>query len=454
MHLRRCITVLTTAAAALAVAGPAEAAWEPEQQVNPDDPAVTEVGAALVGAADDGTAVAVWLEWRGADARVVSARRPVDGDWGPSQLVDDVTEKADVVGGRVGLDSLVVLPNGNAVVGYHEYDVDSGVDFVGRLVTLHPDGSVSQELSGGEAEWQLVADVEGDWLATTREHDHCACENDTFYSDGGAAPERLGTYLGFGLRFALSGREVVYYAVDDPDGLYQRGHTLRVQRVDAATGQERTVTLLRPHGRVIGIDLSASRSNDVDLAWSVRHPGRHRPDVVLATHKPADRTWEEPHAVFTSGNGNNRPVGAPQVGTDGVGKALVVWSTPPDGAGRVDLDAAGKQRYAPWGSTRRLMTDVLPDAPQLAFGLRIADSGRAAVVLRHLAPCSTDPGATCDTVSATVKKRIRNLGEPEAVTESPAPFDWVTMTLAEYRPAIVLTIEGGSTRIITRTRPT
>lgn len=450
MHLRRCISVLTAAAAVLAVAVPAEAAWGPEQQVNQDDPAVTDVGAALVGAADDGTAVAVWLEWRGADARVVAARRPVGGDWGPSQLVDDVTEKAGVTGGRVGLDSMVVLPNGNAVVGYHEYDEDAGVDFLGRVVTLHPDGSVSEELSGSEAEWQLVADIEGDWLATTREYDRCACENDTFYSDAGATPERLGTYLGFGLHFALSGREVVYYAVDDPDGLYQRAHTLRVQRVDAATGRQRTVTLLRPHGRVVGFDLSASRSEDVDLAWSVRHPAEHRPDVVLAMHRPAERSWSDPQRLFASGAGNNRPVGAPQVATTGVGKALVVWSTPADDAGRVDLDKATRRRYGSWGSPHQLASDVVPDAHSLAFSTRVSDTGHAAVALRHLAPCPSDPGTTCDTVSAGFS-RVRRLDHLEALSASPTPYDVVTMALAESGLALVLTVEGGSTRIVTRT---
>jgi len=205
MRLRRCITVLTTTAAGLAVSWPAEAAWESAQQVNANDPTVTDVASALVDAADDGRAVAVWLEWRGADARVMSARRPVGGTWGPAELVDDVTER-DGSDPRVGLDSTVVMPDGDAVIAYHEYDADAEADFVGRVVTLRPDGSVIGELQRREAQWQLESDIEGDWLATAREYDHCSCEYTTFYSDHGTAPEHLGTYAGFGLRFALSGK--------------------------------------------------------------------------------------------------------------------------------------------------------------------------------------------------------------------------------------------------------
>ena len=145
MRLQRWVTVLGVTTAALAMASPAWAAWQPVQQVNPDDPAVTDIGAAFVGTADDGSAVAVWLEWRGEDARLVASRRPVGGAWGPPQLVDDLTEKADVTGGRTALSSMVVLPGGSALISYQEYDDDADADFVGKVVTLHPDGSVTEE---------------------------------------------------------------------------------------------------------------------------------------------------------------------------------------------------------------------------------------------------------------------------------------------------------------------
>ena len=137
VRLHRCVTVLAATAAVLTTASPARAAWQPVQRVNPDDPAVTDVGAAYVGTADDGSAVAVWLEWRGDDARLVASRRPVGGAWGPSQVVDDLTEKPGVTGGRADLTSMVVLPDGSALISYQEYDDDAEADFVGKVVTLH-----------------------------------------------------------------------------------------------------------------------------------------------------------------------------------------------------------------------------------------------------------------------------------------------------------------------------
>ena len=453
MRLHRCVTVLAATAAMLTLASPAQAAWHPEQQVNSDDPAVTDVGAAYVGTASDGSAVAVWLEWRGDDARVVAARRPVGGSWGALQVVDGLTEAPGVTGGRVDLTSMVVLPNGSALIAYREDDAEADADFAGRVVELHPDGSVTDALSGPEREWQLVADAEGDWLATARQYDRCACENYTWYSGDGAAPEFLGTYQGFGLRFTLSRDELVYNAVDDPDGLYGPTHTLRVQRVDAATGAAKTVVLLKPHGEVRGFDIDANVSDDVDLVWSVRRPERRHPDLVRAMRQRSGEAWSRPHTVFQYGTENNRPIGAPQVDTSGDGKALVTWSSPADDAGRVDLDSAVVRRDGPSSSIHRLASDVHPDARSLAFGIRVNDSGQGAVAFRHLAPCPSDPGTTCDTVSALLGRRIGRLHDPAALFSSSTSYESVTMALSDSGVAIVLTVERGATSIKTRTNP-
>ncbi len=454
MRLQRCVTVLAVTAAALTMASPAQAAWQSAQQVNPDDPAVTDVGAAYVGTADDGTAVAAWLEWRGDDARLVAARRPAGGAWGPSQVVDDLTEKTGVTGGRTGLSTMVVLPDGSALISYQEYDEDADADFVGRVVALHPDGSVAEELSGPERQWGLVADAEGDWLATAREYDHCACENYTWYADDGAPPEFLGTYPGFGLRFTLSRDDLVYYAMDDPDGLYQPAHTLRVQRINGATGHAKTVVLLKPHGRVRGFDIDANLSDDVDLVWSVRRPEKRHPDLVRAMRHRSEEGWSRPHTVWNYGTANNRPVGAPQVETSGDGKALAVWSSPPDDAGRVDLDSAVVRRGRPSSSLHRLASDVDPDTRSLAFGIGVNDSGNGAVVFRHLAPCPSEQAAVCHTVSAVLGRRIGRLGGPEALFATPTTsYESVSTALSIDGVAVVLTVEGGATTIETRTSP-
>jgi hypothetical protein len=448
------VTVLAVSAAVLTMASPARAAWQPEEQVNLDDPAVTDVGAAYVGTADDGSAVAVWLEWRGDDVRLVASRRPVSGAWGPSQVVDDLTEKPGVTGGRADLSTMVVLPDGSALISYQEYDDDADADFVGKVVTLHPDGSVAEELNGRERQWGLVADAEGDWLATAREYDHCACENYTWYSGDGSAPEFLGTYPGFGLRFALSRDELVYYAVDDPDGLYQPAHTLRVQRINGATGHVKTVVLLKPHGEVRGFDIDANVSDDVDLVWSVRRPEKRHPDLVRAMRHRSGEAWSKPHTVWNYGTANNRPVGAPQVETSGDGKALTAWSSPPDDAGRVDLDSAVVRRGGPSSSVDRLASDVDPETRSLAFGIRVNDSGNGAVAFRHLAPCLSDADTMCHTVSAVLGRRIGRLHDPEVLFATPTTsYESLSMALSDSGVAVVLTVERGATIIETRTSP-
>ena len=299
-----------------------------------------------------------------------------------------------------------------------------------------------------------MTDAEGDWLATAREYDHCACENYTWYSDNGAAPEFLGTYAGFGLRFTLSRDELVYYAVDDPDGLYQPAHTLRVQRIDAVSGDARTVVLLKPHGRVSGFDIDANVSDDADLVWSVRRPEKGHPDLVRATHHRSGQAWSGPHTVWNYGTANNRPVGAPQVETSGDGKALLAWSSPPDDAGRVDLDSAVVRRGGGSSSVRRLDSDVDPETRSLAFGTRVNDSGNGAVVFRHLAPCPSDPGTTCHAVSAVLGRRMGRLHDPEVLFATPTTsYESVSMGLSDSGVAVVLAVERGATTIETRTSP-
>ncbi len=453
MRLRRAATVLAATAITLVTASPAQAAWQPAQQVNSAVTAVTDIDGAHVATADDGSAVAVWLEWRGADARVMAARRPVGGEWGPPLLVDDVSEAPGVTGGRVGLNAMVVLPRGAALISYQEYDADAGADFVGRVVKLGTNGSVSAPLlSGPEMQWRLVADAEGDWLATARQYDRCACENYTWYSDGGAAPQFLGTYLGFGLRFTLSRNELVYLAVDDDDGLYRAAHTLRVRRIDAATGSARRDVLLEPDGKVTGFDIDANTSDDVDLVWSVRHREKRRLDVVRAIRQPSGGAWSRPHTVVNSGGDGNRPLGAPQVETSGEGKALVVWSTPPNYAGRVDLDSAIVWPSRPSSDIRRLASNVDPDGRRLAFGVQVNDSGQAAVTFSQLTPCPSDPGTTCHTVSA-LRGRIGRLHEPTALFRSQARYESVSTALSDSGVVIVLTLVEGLTRIESRTSP-
>jgi hypothetical protein len=452
VRLHRSISVLAATAAVLATAPSAPAAWQPPQQVSSDDPEVTDVGAAYLGTAEDDGAVAVWLEWRGSDARVVASRRPVGGSWGPSQVVDDLTEAPGVTGGGVGVTSMVVLPDGSALISYQEHDEEADADFVGRVVELHPDGSITEKLSGRERKWHLVADAEGDWLATAREYDHCACENYTWYSGDGAAPDFLGAYVGFGLRFTLSRDDLVYYAVDDPDGLYRAAHTLRVQRINAATGATKRVVLLKPHGEVRGLDVDANVSDDVDLVWSVRRPERRRPDLVRAMRHPSAETWRGPHTVVSSGREGNRPIGAPQVETSGAGRALLVWSTPPDEAGRVNLDSAVIRPHGQPSSIHRLASDVDPEARSLAFETRVNDSGHRVVAFRHLAACPGDSGTACHTVSALLGRRIGRLHDPEVLFASPGrKFESVTTALSNGGAAIVLTVERGATSIETRT---
>ena len=75
-------------------------------------------------------------------------------------------------------------------------------------------------------------------------------------------------------------------------------HTLRVQRIDGATGDAKTVVLLKPHGEVSGFDIDANVSDDVDLVWSVRRPERRHPDLVRAMRHRSGEAWSRPHTVW------------------------------------------------------------------------------------------------------------------------------------------------------------
>lgn len=456
MRVRRTAIVLVIAMSVLSITSSAQAAWQPEQQVNDDAAAITDVAGAYVGTAQDGRAVAVWLEWRGTDgtdARLMASRRPVDGAWGTPQLVDDVTEHPYATGGRVGLNDMVVLPDGTAVLSYQEYDDEAGVDFMGRVVKLRPGGSVSDPLlNASEAQWQLTSDAEGDWLATARQYDHCACENYTYYAGNGQAPEKLGTFLGFGLRFTLSRGELVYYAVDDNDGLFQRAHTLRVVRINAATDSSKRVVLLQPNGDVSGFDIDANVSDDVALTWGVRHPEKRRLDLVRAMRHASGGEWNKPRTLSNSGGGGNRAIGAPQVETSGGGKALVAWSTPRTDDGLVNLNSTVVKPAQPPGITERLATDIDPDSPSLRFGLRVNDSGQVAVTFRHIAPCLSDSATSCHTVSA-LRGTIGRYRDPVVLFSSATPYETVAMALSDSGLGIVLSVESGSTEIRTRTSP-
>lgn len=450
MHLRGCVTALVTVAVVLATAAPSSADWQPDQQVNSDGPTITDVGPALVGTARDGDAVAVWLEWRGDDASVVAARRPADGAWGAARVVDDVTEAPGVTGGRVGLTDLTVLPRGGSLISYQEHDPDADAAFVGRVVRLRADGSVDEQLSGDESQWRLESDREGDWLATSREYDRCACENDTYYSDGGSAPQHLGTYLGFGLRFALGGDELVYYGVHDDDGLLQRRQTLRVLRVDAATGTTRTAVLLEPSARVTGFDLDADRRGDVALAWVVDRPGARGRDAVRAVHRPAGGRWGRAQDLLTSRRASGRPAGAPQVAMDGAGRALVVWGTQRDGAGRANLDGALLRPGRLPGAVHRIARRLDPGGRTVGLDLRVGPEGTTALAFRHRTACPGDADATCHAVSAVVGRRLGRLSDPVPLTAGTPAYESVDLALSDSGLAVVLSLPSGSSVITTR----
>ncbi len=451
MHLRRAATVLTTALTVLAIASPAQAAWQPEQQVNDADAAVTDIAGALVGTADDGTATAVWLEWRGTDAQVMASHRPVGGDWAtPQPVVPDLTEHPNAGSGEVALNDMVVLPNGTAVISYQEYDAEASTGSVSRVVKLRPDGSVSDSLlHGHQRGWLLTADADGDWLATERESDRCACANYTWYFSGGTK-KNLGAPLGFEMRFALGRGDLVFYAVDDPDGLFEADRTLRVVRIDAADGTTKRVALMRPAGYVTGFDLDANTRGDVALTWSVRREERGTPDTVRALRHRAGGPWGSPRTLADSSGSGNRRIGAPQVELAGDASALLAWSSPRDDGGRVSLDSTALEPAGPPTPVQQLARNIDPDSRSLRWDMLVNDFGRAALAFRHTAPCMTEPATSCDTVSAVRGVVGRRYGDPVVLFSSAPPYETVSLALSETGFSIVLTVVDGTTRIETR----
>ena len=180
------------------------------------------------------------------------------------------------------------------------------------------------------------------------------------------------------------------------------------------------------------------------------HVGRESPIEDTDRLAPGER----PHTVWHYGTENNRPVGAPQVETSGDGKALVAWASPPDDGGRVDLDSVVVRRDGPSSSLHRLASDVDPGGRALRFGVRVNDSGDGGVVLRHTAPCSSDPGTVCHTVSAALGSRIGRLHDPVVLFASPTtPYETVSMALSNSGVALVLAVERGATVIEARSNP-
>ena len=102
----------------------------------------------------------------------------------------------------------------------------------------------------------------------------------------------------------------------------------------------------------------------------------------------------------------------------------------------------------------RLASDVDPEARSLAFGIRVNDFGNGAVVFRHLAPCLSDPGTMCHTVSALLGRRIGRLHDPEVLFATPTTsYANVSMALSNNGVAVVLTVERGATIVEARTSP-
>jgi hypothetical protein len=453
MRLRHAATGLTVALAGL-IASPAQAAWQPEQQVNDDDATVTDIAGARVGTADDGTATAVWLEWRGTDARVSASRRPPGGDWGTPQPVADLTENPNAASGGVALDDMNVLPDGTALISYQEYEAEAPYDFVSHVVKLRPDGSISEPLlSTYQGKWLLTADADGDWLATVPGTERCSCANDTYYFSGGTR-KYLGAPRGFGLRFALGRGDLVFYAVDDPDGLFDLDHTLRVMRFDASGGSDGTaklVALMRPAGKVTGFDLDANTRGDVALTWSVRREERGEPDTVRVLRHRAGGQWGSPQTLADSSGSGNKRIGAPQVEMTGDGGALLAWSSPRDDRGRVDLDSTALEPAGPPTPVQQLARNIRPDSRMLRWHMLVNDSGRAALAFRHTAPCMTEAVATsCDTVSAVRGVVGRRYGHPVVLFDSATPYETVRLALSETGVSIVLTVVDGTTLIRTR----
>jgi hypothetical protein len=232
-----------------------------------------------------------------------------------------------------------------------------------------------------------------------------------------AIPARLLRRVGNELKDQVSACRYLAAGTHDARNLIVHGHTdiearreINPTHSHAAVGAERpTVVLLKPHGEVSGLDIDANVIDDVNLVWSVRHPERLRVDLVRAMRQPSRGTWSKPHTVVNSGGDGNGPIGAPQVETNGDGRALVAWSTAPNEAGHVDLDSAIVRPVRPSSAIRRLATDVDPGVRSLAFGIRVNDLGQAAVTFRHLTPCPADPGTMCHTVSA-LRGRLRDPG--------------------------------------------
>jgi hypothetical protein len=453
MRLRRAAISLTVALAGLSVASPAQAGWQPEQPVNDDDATVTDIAGALIGTADDGTATAVWLEWRGNDARVSAARRPPGGDWDTPQPVADLTEHPTAGSGGVALTDMVVLPNGTAVISYEEYEAEASTGSVSRVVRLLRDGTVSDPLLNTyQRGWLLTADADGDWLATAREADRCACANYTWYFSDGTR-KYLGAPQGFDLRFALGRGDQIFYAVDDPDTLFDADHTLRVGRIDASDGTTKLLALMRPAGNVTGFDLDANVRGDVALAWSVRREERGKPDTVKLLRRPAGGQWESPQTLADSSGTRNRRIGAPQVELAGDGGALIAWSSPRNDRGRVSLHSTALEPAGAPTPVQPLTRSIDPDSRSLRWDMVVNSSGRAALVFRHNAPCVTEPAISCHTVSAVRGVVGRRYGDPVMLFSSATPYETVRLALSETGSSIVLTVVAGTTRVETRASP-
>jgi hypothetical protein len=450
--MRRAAISLTVALAGLSIASPAQAAWQPEQPVNDDDAMVTDIKGALVGTANDGTATSVWLEWRGTDAWVSASRRPPGGDWGTPQPVADLTEHPTPGSGGVALNDMVVLPNGTAVISFEEYEAEASSGSVSRVVKLLRDGSVSDPLLNTyQRGWQLTADADGDWLATSRESDRCACANYTWYVSG-RTKRYLGEPAGFGLHFALGRGDQIFYAVDDPDTLFDVDHTLRVVRIDASDGTAKLVALMRPGGNVTGFDLDANTRGDVALAWSVRREERGKPDTVRALRRPAGGQWGSPQTLADSSGSGNRRIGAPQVELTGDGGALIAWGSPRDDEGRVNLDSTALEPVGPPTPVEPLARNIAPGSRSLRWGMLVNEFGRAVLAFRHSAACMTEPATSCPTVSAVRGVVGRRYGDPVVLFHSATPYETVSLALSETGTSIVLTVDG-TTRIETRANP-
>jgi hypothetical protein len=445
MHPRRPLFTVVAAVAAVCVAAPAQAVWEPEHRLDAAAPTTTDVAGAYVGTADDGAAAAVWLEWAGEDARIMMSRRqPSDAHWGAPAVAVDLVEEENVSGGGVGLNDVAVLPNGAVLVSYQEYDEAAEADHVGRVAKWRPDASYAgEQLSRAESAWQLEHDSQNDWVATAQEYDSCACEFYSWYSSGGR-PTFLGTEPGMGVTATLGRRNLVYLAVLD-DGALSDERTLRVVRINAATGERRVDPLLRPGGPVTGVDIDANLRGDVVLGFTVRRPERAVPDRVIAVRRVAGRGWGDREVLYESEAGN-AALGAPQLGLTAAGEALVVWQTPLGGP--VDLIRRVLRPGAAASRVRTVADDVTPSGRWLRFDLVVDDPGRALVVLQHRRVCVD--GQACHAVSAVRGRVGGRFGESRLLLRSGRRFETVGATQSASGRAVVLAVERRSTAVRAR----